>query len=688
MSTAVIYNGVIMRDVELKGFSQVVEYDESGTDVVYSRFRIRVASTMTAIHPSLVPFGVATPLGSTAIQRARDIQGRLSEPRQDFYFIVDNSVANEKTGANPIDDVLLIATGQPEGLMLYHPISDQYGSVDTVARSSVLDVANGPRPLEAKVDEIIGGRTVRVEFEIEVCRSICSPDFNDIFPYNAGGSIQPDNRILNNRWSIEESKDENWATTRTISGTLRVKHHSFFPHAMRFLVVPPLLLGYQRVRQSFQDDETGLVLKYQIEDKQREAAPPWPAVEWKGHHAESGSGANGSILTGEVSVRLTGPPGVDKISLIGAAGKVAVDRIRGLAIPWDETGRSNNKTQIINCSVVNSLDEPTIELRVQARYTAEDQARQLALRLSEMGKPMSMSSRGTTILQWNWDSDNWDVIQGCPVGSVSDQPANIPVPEVNNPGDKPIVRRFFNCVDPTDQYNSKRWPVPLLYDSPSPAGAFSCYLQSPCSVWHGHPGGAAFTEPVFRPSIQPADYPDQSTVYRSPETLSDDQTYLPTADSLDVANIYDFPYTIVDLSNRFETDNGWVQLPYANDDENGNVNCLLVKLHARVAKRILTMTASRSGRPPIIPSLAEEITDRNGVREVLATFNVTTKAPELLADGAGREFSVLAEYVYLLERGIRTNDKIFGVSSPLDRLEPMKNDIDLLTYQDTGGTLQ
>jgi len=692
-STSLIYNGVVMRDVELKSFSQVVEYDESGTDVVYSRFRIRVASTMTAVHPSLVPFGIGTPGGLTAAQRARDIQGRLSEPRKDFWFVVDDGVINEKTGSLPVDTTLLIATGSLDGpLMQIHPTSDKFGSGDVVQRSSVLDSRNGPHPISVNIEEIVGGRTIRVEFEIEVCRQICSPDFIDQFPYDAGGPVQPDTRVLNNRWHIEETKDENWCTTRTISGTLRVRHHSFFPHAMRFLVVPPLLRGYQRVRQSFQDDPTGLVLKYQVEDKQREAAPPWPAVNWKAHHAESGSGPNGSILTGEVSVRLVGPPGVDKTALIGAAGKVAIDRIKGLGDAWDPTtGRQDNRVQIINCSVVNVLDEPVIELRVQARYTAEDQTRQLAIRLSEMGRPMSMSSRGSSIVQWNWDTDNWDVIQGCPVGTVSDQPNDLPRPQVNNPGDRPVIRRFFNCIDPSDQYDPRRWPVPLFYDSPTPAGAFSCYLQSPCSVWHGHPGGGfpPPTPPATRPPSQPSGWPDESTTATSPDTFpDDDDDNLADPDVVDAKDIFRFPYTVIDISNRFATDTGWCQLPYADDSEDDDTpNALLVKLHSKIARRILTMTATRDGRPPIVPSLEEDFVDRNGVREVLAHHSITLKAPQLLADGRGRQFAVLIEYIYLLERGIRPTDKILGTSTMLDRMLPQDNDLDLENYQDKDGKI-
>ncbi len=46
--TNLIYNGVQLRNCETKRFDQQIEYDESGTDVMYSRFRIRVTAILTS----------------------------------------------------------------------------------------------------------------------------------------------------------------------------------------------------------------------------------------------------------------------------------------------------------------------------------------------------------------------------------------------------------------------------------------------------------------------------------------------------------------------------------------------------------------------------------------------------------------------------------------------------------------
>jgi len=655
--TTVIYNDVILRHCETKSFEQTIVYDESRTDLMYSKFRIRVASTLAAVRSSGNSFGIAPPTGSgtTATQRERTIQRLLSEPRKDFWMLIDSGVANEQMTpaqlaaltppANTgIDDFLLIATGNIDGMMSLHPLSDQYGSGDAIERINVVDVENGPKPTNVTVTEIIGGRTFRVEFEIEICRKFCpaggSLDLPP--PFDIWGSIVPTgSTVLSNRWHLDESKDENWITTRVLQGTLRVTQKTFWPHLIRSVCVPPLLRGYKRVRQSFVDDPTGLILKYRIEDQQAHAAPPWPAVAWKAHHAESASGPNGSILTGEISIRLTGPPGVDKVQLIGAAGKVANDRIKGLSPTFDGDGRPSYATIINSASVVNVLDEPVIEMRVNARYTDKDQKKNLMIRINEMGRPL------TTLVS----ADN---------------------PQYQVEG-----------------YDPRIWPVPLAYDSLTPAGIFACYLQSPCSVWHAMPGGSlpGALETPTRPDVADSGYPD-ADLYSSSHDLPDEDDFIksePSEDDDGPEDIFTFPYHFVDLENEYLTHNGWSQLPYADTDPNANKTALLVQLHGRVSKRVLTVTASRDGEMPLIPALTEDVTDHNGIREVMESSSIAIKAPELSSGGTNRRYAVKCVYVYLLERAPRLNEKLRGGSTQIDKVLPQDNWLDLSRSQNSGG---
>ena len=426
--TTVVYNNVVLRDCETMAFDQDIIYDESKTDVMYSKFRIKIASSIVAIRygASGEDVGVTTPYGATVVQKMHDIQARLSECRKDFWMLVDSCVTDEKVPYPVVlDQPLLVACGEafqrelvpaspartstpttsthsdgpPQKVeqtplsMSPHPFSQQsftmkYGEGDQdFPKWQVLDCENGPKPKSVSVKEIVGGRAIRVIFEIVICRPICIPFFNDNKPVILGADIKPSAHVvLSNRYSIEETKDENWKTSRSVHGTLRVTHSDFMPHAYRYLCIPPLADGYKRIRQSFVSDPTDLVLKYRIDDEQRHAAPPHPAVTMRGHHAESSVGSTAARSATEFQIRLTGPPGVDKQQLIGAAGKMTINRIKGLG-KKHVVGEKDYGMILKNASIVDIIHEPTIEMRVRAEYTSADY-RSLALRIQEMGKDL------------------------------------------------------------------------------------------------------------------------------------------------------------------------------------------------------------------------------------------------------------------------------------------------------------
>ncbi len=129
--TTLIYNDVILRDCETKLFNQSIQMDPSGTDLMYSKFRIRVSSTVVATSYPNKSFGVsvsgeATP-SANAIERVKIIHALLSEPRKDFWFIISNAVNNEQmpVASKTRDEAYIVATGSPEGVMDYNPYSAQ-----------------------------------------------------------------------------------------------------------------------------------------------------------------------------------------------------------------------------------------------------------------------------------------------------------------------------------------------------------------------------------------------------------------------------------------------------------------------------------------------------------------------------------------------------------------------------------
>ena len=579
---------------------------------------------------------------------------------------------------------MLMAIGQ-EGIDRQNAVSlplDPYDfSRGTTFVTDIVDIDNGPKPLYVSVEKIFGGRAMRVEFEIEVCRKLCNQDISyaDIYPRTepnidavsspsltseseaeAERKVKPSKRILSNRWSSSETKDANWVTTRVFQGTLRVAHKGVFPHLMRYLVVPPLLSGYQRVSSTFANDPTDLVLKYRIEDRERHRAPPPPAIDWSGHYVES-SASLGQIQIAELNVRLIGPPSVDKQELIGAAGRVINARMGGIRKSISSSADKDFSVKLLDSFVVEVLGEPIIEMRVRVQYATED-SKFFGLRLKEIGKPL------------NFETD-------------SNSSATGTEPE------------------PIAGYQPDQWPVPLPYDSESPSGILSCYLQNPCSVWHtpvNWPEG--YAEPYesdgasSSSSVSQSDDDDDSTTdatyerrpeinQRSVNKLDHDvriysaEQNFPDEDKKDQIAVSEEqfggdPYTFVKIESTYVVDTGVKQIPIANTDPNASKTCAIIQLHGGVAKRVFRMEASRVGKLPLVPEPTHEVSSPNGVREVLMSHKLRVDAPTFGTDLVSQEYRVLAEYVYAMERPPRENEKLRLAISPIDNTQAQTRTID------------
>ena len=669
VGTTLIYNGIALRDCETKVFEQKVQYDPSGTDVIYSRFKIRVSSTLVSYeyaqnreHLSTIRPDEVPTVGGSVPERIRRVHTMLSEKGQLFYFYIPNATSNgahlEPGWKNRTEDLMLIAIGnnRPDSGVppLLVPIHPDLPDGDKINAKDIADTENGPKPTHVSVDQIFGSRAMRVTFEIVVCRQLCdqflfdeegeltdetdpypltepnidavpdNPETPNVDESEAGRKITPTTQILSNRWYVTESKDANWVTTRVLQGTLRVTDKSVLPHMMRYLVMPPLLRGYQRVSQTFANDPTDLVLKYRIEDRERHQAPPDPAINWSGHFVETGS-KHGVYQTAEMQLRLIGPPGVDKQDLIGAAGRVINARMNGLhKDPANPT--TDHKVQLLNAAVVEVIGEPVIEFRIQVRYAGADK-NYLTLRLKRIGEPLNKSGE--------------------------DPPNSI------------------------DGYYPDQWPSPLPYDSETPSGILSCYLQRPCSRWHGIVSweedkvkpyeGYDENDKVLRPGYHSRSEHKLDRDVRNLTNTSNLPFPREDKDIVSIDQFAGFPYTHIAIRSEYKTDTGRVQLPYAKSDPSASEpTAALIKLHSGACKRIFRMEASRTGALPKVPEPAEEITDVNGISEAMESWSISADAPKIGADWVSREYRIFCEYVYLLSRPPNASEKLRMAISPID----------------------
>lgn len=650
IGTTLYYNKVILRDCELLGFDQHVEYDESHTDVVYSKFSIRVASTLVGLasapmidatgatyseqnHATIILYDDLQTI--TMPERLAKVQALLSESRKDFAFQV-GPIINEASGAQEaLGQTLLMATGVlPTGASETdsrdeHEWSKIVSSNPKVYRGNVIDVNLGPKPIDVKVVQIFGGRTIRVEFEIEVSRCVCPGGVDNSNPPESSLAGRGDNTaVLSNRWAISESKGEDWKTTRRLTGTLRVRDQRYWAHAMRYLCVPPLLRGYKRISQDFATDKTGLTLTYTIEDREQHAAPPPDCIDWNGNFSLTQGRTQGKVMV-DCSVRVVGPPGANKQVLMDRALQVIFQRTGWRGGPTATLDGVSRNVVLENFVASEVMQEPIVDLRLLLTMVPAEQANNLSL----MG-------------------GDW--------------------------------RSFIGRTLSFPGYDASQWYTPLPFDSTTPAGLFTCYLQSPCSKWHGMPGqhddylqnkanvGSNYNQVVYSPNPDLTRPPNWNAWEVSSQVLNE------IAIPKNLSSFqYDQPYTFIELDDSYKTDEGIVGLPLSASrsvrtgagSSTTNENTAVIRLHQPICRYSIQLIARRERGWPKIPDPGK-VFSLGSIKATRTALNITLETPENLPDMSQQVFSVHVRMDYVLSRAPESADQLRFSGNPITKANP------------------
>lgn len=377
--TSATYNGVTISNAKTQVFDQEAVYDDSHTDKLYNKIRIVLRGV---VHTSgqAAALGIFGGAGADPAAIQFSLARKLLEPRGDF--------------------TITLAAGTP----LVHPASD--------------DLNNGPKPVRCDITKVAPGSFL-VEYEIELACPCCDGT-------NYTG-------VLSNRWGVEEDENADGYITRTYRGRLRVKYSTLGVHNFRGWVVPPLQSGFQRRSLHVTSSVDGLNLDYTITDQERYAAPPAPARNWSGTHTLSTS-VSGLTWHEDISIRLTGDKGANKLQLIAQAVDIAFRKIDSTV--RQTTSQSDGKVLLQSAMIVDQLDRNEIEFRVQVeRFAAQPQS----------GTGISTGKLGLPI-------------------------------------------------ETATGYEPENWPVPTKFLKGSAADSFVCYLQDPCSNDH-RIGGMAASRP-------------------------------------------------------------------------------------------------------------------------------------------------------------------------------------------------
>lgn len=272
------YNGIDLSYVLTERVSQESSRDPSGTDQLYTTFRVDVRAVVA---PNVNPANGSEAPGLT-VARVRHM---LLQPRQSLTYVT------------------------PDGAVL-------------VAADGTTDAANGPFPLHCTVSQVTAG-SFMVEYSVECRLTDCG----------AAG----DRQYLSLRWSEAVSIDEMWRTVKTRNGTLIVKG-GVDADSLRGLVTPGVSKGFRRELARYELNETNLQIRFTFTDREMMRPPPAPAIRCRGRQVES-TPMPGAIRHGELSLRLEGPKGVSPRELLNAAIRIGVSRANASGVLVGPGGR-------------------------------------------------------------------------------------------------------------------------------------------------------------------------------------------------------------------------------------------------------------------------------------------------------------------------------------------------------------
>jgi hypothetical protein len=329
MSTTVIYNNITLRNVLTRRFDQTCEYDDSHTDLLFHKFTVSVRGYVHGYATPINNMGI-TPINQLGVAESEvAIRQALAEPRREFKMLVGESILLHVRAAHDP------GTSYP---------AQSVPNPRTIADGTWLaDLNNGPKPTSVTVTNIVGSSLMVVEFTLELHCLDC-PSANA----NQSG-------VLNNRWSVRDTIDESWLTTRTVTGRLRVTNPVMNPQSFRGWVVPPLQAGFIRQSIDIATTTDGLTLEYTVTDRETVASPPDPAIKWTGQHAAISE--DGSSVFEEFQITVWGDKYTPKLELIRVAALVSEQRL-GL-----QKGKSVNTVQ--QASIISYLDENKIDMRLR-----------------------------------------------------------------------------------------------------------------------------------------------------------------------------------------------------------------------------------------------------------------------------------------------------------------------------------
>lgn len=656
--TQIRYNNVVLSNCLTERFVEEPVYDDSGTDLLYFKYRITVVCYVHGDHkiaqpvdwnnapfdplaagqsspgisnyeglvPTLTGIQAAFPgpsgatAGQLAVLNYRALRQALTEPRGSFQMWIGDNQILRATSA-------LRGATHNAGFTTAGPHSRIQNETDKITSH---DLNNGPKILECEIDKIQGPHIFRVRWSVEVCLLHCEirggSKSNTEDPYSAGvgggvqGVVVGASHVLSNRWTVEDRVDQNLETTRTYRGVLRTTTAMLNPNQFRSYCLPPLSMGMRRDSMSFATSMDSLTLSYTIVDKEVAFSAPFPALDWDFRWGVSAG--DGKIGVAEGSVRLRGHRNTKKGHLMQLGLEILESRLQWKA--KNAGGKIRNFIEQLTIEDIygSSSNEIHVSARVrligEATEEAADGFLPLPFRqaLTLLGVPIDKTD--TNDHSPNYDRD-WS-----PQGAGHHE-----VPGVLEDGVLPLAQ------------------------------AFSCALQEVCMSQPQSLG-----QNTQRPDLPQRDFaanepPGTDISYIPPGT--DD---IKTQRSRFSDQHHEAPYVDYHATAEFAIPEMTVPTPIAGPmnqpayssgggspiySYSADASTVAVSLTKPQCKYIVTVMAERIGETPVLPRMQKSFSDHNGIEYTLHAVNPQFAPPQLGTNGEERH-ALYVRYDYIMNR--------------------------------------
>lgn len=370
--TVIIYGDLIFFNVLTRHVNCEAMFDDTGTDEIGRKFTVSAIGHVHGLPTALV--GALPTTGDSDAASALVRIRYLMSQRQHFEYRLGVTVDSHGNIDSP-----------GTALIVCDPANNIGGT-----NVNGCDINNGPKAECLDIQKITANSVITCELRFEVCMLQCDA---------AGGTIN-NSGILNNRWSVVDDIDcNNWLTTRTWTGKLRLSSSQVNPHSFRHLVVPPMTQGMRRAHMQFTAAEDGLSLLYTVTDEEIAFAPPAPATTW---HATFGQRVTYDQSLGHVydcNIALGGDRNCDLKKLISIASSMALAKFsNGVKLAND------NRYRVLEIEVTEMYSDRAagIQFRASAQRVDFEGPDKLGLNTKFLGVPITGNKIADVVA--NYDS--------------------------------------------------------------------------------------------------------------------------------------------------------------------------------------------------------------------------------------------------------------------------------------------